>query len=70
MDDLKISKKKPSYPISDKLDSYLSEYSRSLKLPILYDDLLRFQGAIEVLDEDDEDTLWYACTTANLIDKR
>lgn len=58
MDDLKISKKKPSYPISEKLDEYLSEYSRNLKLPIFYEDLLRFQGAIEVLDEDDEDTLW------------
>lgn len=58
MDDLKISKKKPSYPISEKLDDYLSEYSRNHKLPIFYEDLLRFQGAIEVRDENDEDTLW------------
>ncbi|MFS4483315.1 hypothetical protein ACKGJY_09870 [Hyunsoonleella sp. 2307UL5-6] len=58
MDDLKISKRKPSYPISDKLDHYLSAYSRNLKLPIFYEDLLRFQGAIEVLDDDDQDTLW------------
>lgn len=58
MDDLKISKRKPSYPISDKLDHYLSAYSRNLKLPIFYEDLLRFQGAIEVLDDDDKDTLW------------
>ncbi|CDF78461.1 conserved hypothetical protein [Formosa agariphila KMM 3901] len=58
MDDLKISKKKPSYPISEKLDQYLSEYNRNFKLPIFYDDLLRYQGAISVFDKDDEDTLW------------
>ncbi|WP_066220684.1 hypothetical protein [Formosa haliotis] len=58
MDDLKISKKKPSYPISEKLHGYLSEYNRNFELPIFYDDLLRFQGAITVFDKDDEDTLW------------
>ncbi|AXO81528.1 hypothetical protein DZC78_14405 [Olleya aquimaris] len=58
MKDLKISKKKPSYPISDKLNDYLSEYNRNSKITILYDDLLRFQGAITVYDKDDNDTLW------------
>ena len=58
MQDLKISKRKPSYPITDKLHNYLSEYNRNLKLPIFYDDLLRFQGAIEVYDKEGVDTLW------------
>ncbi|MBC3758585.1 hypothetical protein H7U19_09235 [Hyunsoonleella sp. SJ7] len=58
MEDLKISKRKPSYPISAKLNKYLSEYNRITKTPIFYDDLLRFQGAIEVYDKDDNDTLW------------
>ena len=58
MDDLKISKRKPCYPISKKLDRYLSEYNRNIKLPIFYEDLLGFQGAVEVLDADDNDTLW------------
>jgi len=58
MDDIKISKRKPQYPISEKLDKYLGRYNRNIKLPIYYDDLLRFQGAIEVLDENDKDTLW------------
>ena len=58
MEDLKISKKKPSYPITDKLHSYLSEYNRNIRLPIFYDDLLRFQGSIVVYDKNDEDTLW------------
>lgn len=58
MDDLKISKKKPSYPITPKLNKYLSEYNRNFRLPIFYDDLLRFQGSIVVYDKNDEDTLW------------
>ena len=58
MQDLKISKKKPSYPITEKLNTYLSEYNRNVKLPIFYDDLLRFQGSIVVYDNDDNDTLW------------
>jgi hypothetical protein len=58
MEDLKISKKKPSYPVSDELHKYLSEYNRNIKLPIFYDDLLRFQGSITVYDKNDNDTLW------------
>ncbi|CAH8281576.1 hypothetical protein EV196_104184 [Mariniflexile fucanivorans] len=58
MQDLKISKRKPSYPISAELSDYLTEYSRNIKLPVFYDDLLRFQGSIVVYDKDDNDTLW------------
>jgi len=58
MKDLKISKKKPSYPVSDRFHKYLSEYNRNIKLPIFYDDLLRFQGSITVYDKHDNDTLW------------
>ncbi len=58
MEDLKISKKKPSYSITSKLDNYLSEYNRNIKIPIFYDDLLRFQGSIVVYDKNDNDTLW------------
>ncbi len=58
MQDLKISKRKPSYPIIDKLHDYLSEYNRNIHIPIFYEDLLRFQGSIVVYDQNDEDTLW------------
>lgn len=58
MEDLKISKKKPSYPVTEKLHAYLSEYNRNIRLPTFYDDLLRFQGSIVVYDKNDEDTLW------------
>ena len=57
-DDVKISKKKPSYPVSKNLDSYLLEYRRNMDLPIVYSDLLRFQGSVVVYDEKDQDTLW------------
>lgn len=53
-----ISKKKPSYPIQPFFDQYLSNYNRNVLIPVFYQDLLRFSGGIEVLDENDEDTLW------------
>jgi len=58
MQDLKISKRKPSYPVTPKLQKYLARYSRNISLPIFYDDLLRFQGSIVVYDKNDNDTLW------------
>lgn len=58
MQDLKISKKKPSYPVSDGLSKYLKEYNRSLRISVSYDDLLRFQGSVAVYDKNDRDTLW------------
>ncbi|TWO32676.1 hypothetical protein E1J38_007360 [Seonamhaeicola sediminis] len=58
MKDLKISKRKPSYPISENLSNYLTEYNRNTEIPIFYEDLLRFQGSIVVYDEKENDTLW------------
>ena len=57
-EDLKISKRKPSYPISSELNTYLANYRRNIDLPITYSDLLRFQGSIVVYDKNDKDTLW------------
>ena len=53
-----ISKKKPAYPINQQLYNYLTEYNRNIKIPVFYDDLLRFAGAINVYDKNGEDTLW------------
>ncbi len=53
-----MSKKKPAYPVNNKLDGYLNRYNRNIKIPIFYDDLLRFSGSVVVYDKDDEDTLW------------
>ena len=56
--DLKISLRKPSYPVNKALKAYMQKFNRTIKLPIFYDDLLRFQGSVEVFDKNDKDTLW------------
>ncbi|MDY0780494.1 hypothetical protein [Tenacibaculum sp. IB213877] len=53
-----MSKKKPAFPVNSLLNEYLVEHGRNIKIPIFYDDLLRFQGSIVVYDKNDEDTLW------------
>ncbi len=53
-----MSKKKPAYPISKKLDGYLDRYNRKIEIPIFYDDLLRFSGSVIVYDSEGTDTLW------------
>lgn len=53
-----LSKKKPAFPISEKLNNYLTSHSRNIKIPIYYEDLLRFQGAVDIFDENGNDTLW------------
>lgn len=58
MSDKLISKKKPSFPVSEKLSKYLTKYSRNVVMPIFYEDLLRYSGAISVYDKSGEDTLW------------
>lgn len=58
MADKLISKKKPSYPISAKFSKYLTKYSRKVKMPIFYEDLLRYSGAVSVYDKSGMDTLW------------
>jgi hypothetical protein len=50
--------KKPSYPINDSLFNYLERFDRISKVPIFYDDLLRFSGSINVFDKNNQDTLW------------
>ena len=53
-----MSKKKPAYPVNERLDGYLDHYNRKIEIPIFYDDLLRFAGSVVVYDKNDEDTLW------------
>ena len=50
--------KKPSYPVNPSLLEYLGRFDRISKVPIFYDDLLRFSGSINVYDKNDNDTLW------------
>lgn len=50
--------KKPSYPISSKLEAYLERYKRGTNVPVHYEDLLRFSGSVTVYSHQDDDTLW------------
>lgn len=58
MKDVKIEYRKPIFPISEPLYSYLERYGRVTKTRIFYDDLLRFTGYISLEDEKGDDTLW------------
>lgn len=61
MEEKLISKKKPAFPITKQFSKYLNKHGRNIKIPIYYEDLLRFQGAVEIYDENDKDTLWVSC---------
>ncbi|TXK72916.1 hypothetical protein [Mesonia sp. K4-1] len=61
MDEKLMSKKKPSFPINERLSKYLIKHNRNTKIPVFYEDLLRFSGSIVVYDQHDEDTLWVRC---------
>lgn len=60
-----MSRKKPTFPVKEKLQKYLDKYNRSIKIPVSYDDLLRFQGSVVVYDQHDEDTYWVRCYYAD-----
>ncbi len=53
-----ISKKKIPYKISPILHKYLQDYGREMKLPIAYEDLLRYNNSIPLYDKNGNDTLW------------
>ena len=58
MNEKLISKKKPVFPISKDLTNYLIKNGRNIKIPICYNDLLRFQDAVSIYDKNGDDTLW------------
>ncbi|TXC81672.1 hypothetical protein [Luteibaculum oceani] len=53
-----ISKKKPFFPVSDRLERYLRDYQRKCKLPVEYDDLLHYSQSFPLTDDNGVDTLW------------
>src|SRR6056300_64088 len=52
-----ISKKKPFYPISKKLENFLRQHDRWIEDVISYDDLLRYSDSINIYDKNNKDTL-------------
>ncbi|MCB9187750.1 MAG: hypothetical protein H6599_00570 [Flavobacteriales bacterium] len=55
-----IEYKKPFYKIKKSLKDHLEQYSRYVDLPISYEDLLRHNDLIPLVDDQGEDTLWNA----------
>ena len=53
-----ISKKKPFFKISEKLEDFLKTHDRWIDDVISYDDLLRFSDSINLYDKKNKDTLW------------
>jgi hypothetical protein len=56
--DVRISKKKPIFPVSPALQKYLKSYQRESRLPISYNDLLMFTEAYPIMDKYGKDSLW------------
>jgi len=54
--DVKISKKKPVFPVGAGLLKYLKMYQRDSKLPLAYADLLNFDETVPVIDKNGVDT--------------
>ncbi len=52
------SKKKEYFPISDTFRSYLKNQHRERKLPLVYEDLLRFNRSFPLLDYEGNHTYW------------
>jgi len=53
-----IEYKKPFFKIEDELNNYLIKYSRSLEIPLQYEDLLRYSNLIPLENEKGVPTLW------------
>jgi hypothetical protein len=51
-------KKKKAFPVGGDLRHYLRAHNRIAQLPVQYEDLLRYDSAIPLLDLEGEDTLW------------
>jgi len=56
--DVKISRKKPIYPVGPGLIKYLKTYQRDGRLPLAYKDLLNFHETVPAVDKFGKDTLW------------
>lgn len=54
----KPSRKKPMFPVSEKLRSYLNQQGREVKLPVSYKDLLHYTYSLPIMDKNGKDTLW------------
>lgn len=58
IEDVRISRKKPIFPVGAGLTKYLKMYQRDAKLPLSYFDLLQFSETVPVMDKFGNDTYW------------
>ncbi len=65
MENKLISKKKQPFPVTPLLRDYLQAHNRSVDIPVAYEDLLRFEGSVAILDGEGRDTLWVDCLYSN-----
>src|ERR1044071_6852697 len=54
----KPSRKKPMFAVIDELRGFLKHHGREIKLPVTYEDLLRFTYSVPLKDKKGKDTLW------------
>ncbi len=54
----KPSRKKPMFPVTEKLRSYLKHHGREVRLPVAYRDLLNYTTSVSIKDKNGKDTLW------------
>jgi len=54
----KPSRKKPMFPVTERLKQYLKNHGREVKLPVAYRDLLRFNYSVSLKDNKGRDTFW------------
>ncbi|MBS1655000.1 MAG: hypothetical protein JSU05_09155 [Bacteroidetes bacterium] len=54
----KPSRKKPGFPVTDELRQYLKHHGREVRLPVEYNDLMRFQYSVPLKDRDGNHTHW------------
>jgi len=53
-----ISKKKKNFPVNAALRHYLKKFDRESKLPVTYNDLLRYRETVPHRDKNGKETLW------------
>lgn len=54
----KPSKKKILFPVKEPLNQYLVKYNRRTRLPIQYEDMLRYNNSMTLYDRKGDNTLW------------
>lgn len=61
-----ISNKKKVLLISNELKTYLKKFGRWFKLPVNYEDLLRYTASVTLYDRDEQDTLWVSVSYSSI----